>query len=126
VFKYEKIDINLHVKSLEKTIEWYKDVLAWESGCDLRNKAGECVFGDVHYSYEPFIGFNLCKSDTNVIPVGFHPLVKIQDSEGLQRLYEHIREKKAEIVSEFSEQPWGKTFRIRDCNGLILEFWSEL
>jgi len=120
--KLEKIDINLHVKSLEETFIWYKRVLGWESGCDQTNDRGECLFGDVHYSYEPFIGFNLVKSESNNLPYGFHPLIKTTN---IEELYNEVKTKNIEIVSELSNQPWGKTFKISDYNGFILEFWSE-
>ena len=40
--KVETIDITLHVVSLERTMEWYKKILGWKSGCDLKNNQGEC------------------------------------------------------------------------------------
>lgn len=119
----EKIDINLHVQSLEDTFAWYKDTLGWSSGCDLEDAEGNCLFGDVHYSYEPFIGFNLVKSEEATITTGFHPLIRTRD---IDELYSDCRSKNVEIVSELSKQLWGNTFKIRDCNGFILEFWSEV
>ena len=123
MYLLEKIDINLNVHSLEETFQWYNTILGWDSGCDLKDAEGNCLFGDVHYSYEPFIGFNLIKSNEVTIPMGFHPLIKTKDIEGL---YADCKSKNVEIVTEFSKQPWGSTFKIKDCNGFILEFWSEL
>ena len=117
-----KIDINLHVKSLEDTFEWYKEKLGWESHCDLKNEDGQCLFGDVHYSYEQNISFNLNKTDNAILPSGFHPLIK---TEKIEILYSDLKTKNVEVVSELSEQPWGSTFKIRDLNGFVLEFWSE-
>ena len=119
----EKIDINLHVRSLEKTFQWYKDTFGWDSGCDLRDAEGNCLFGDVHYSYEPFIGFNLVKSKEVFLPTGFNPLILTKD---INKLYSACKSKNVEIVSGLSRQSWGNTFKIRDCNGFILEFMSEI
>jgi predicted enzyme related to lactoylglutathione lyase len=119
----EKIDITLHVQSLKETFQWYENTLDWDSGCDLKDGEGNCLFGDVHYSYEPFIGFNLVKSDQAAAPTGFHPLLKTRD---IDALYADCKSKNVEIVSELSKEPWGNTFKIRDCNGFILEFWSEV
>lgn len=123
VNSFEKIDINLHVRSLEETFQWYKNTLGWDSGCDLKDADGNCQFGDVHYSYTPFIGFNLIKSEEPPLPTGFHPLIKTKN---IDELYSDCKSKNVEIVSELIKQPWGNTFKIRDYNGFILEFWSEI
>jgi predicted enzyme related to lactoylglutathione lyase len=119
----EKIDITLHVQSLEETFQWYQQILGWDSGCDLRDADGNCLFGNVHYTCEPFIGFNLLKSEKVITPAGFHPLIKTPE---IDKLYAVCQSKKVEIVAELSQQPWGNTFKIKDCNGFILEFWSEV
>ena len=67
----KKIDITMHVKSLEKTFKWYHDVLGWNYHCDLKDKNGECLFGDVHYSYEPNLSFNLSKTKKTTPPFWF-------------------------------------------------------
>ncbi len=109
--------------SLEDTFAWYKKVLNWDSGCDLRNDQGECLFGDVHYRYdEPFIGFNLNKSEQPIIPMGFHPLIKTTD---VDDVYQKICQHDVEIVAELATQHWGRNFMIKDCNGFVLEFWAE-
>ena len=118
-----KIDINLHVQSLEKTFEWYKKNLGWDSGCDFKDSNGKCLFGDVHYSYEPFIGFNLVKSEKSINPEGFTPLIMTKN---IDKLYSDCKSKNVDIICDLSKKPWGNTFKIKDCNGFILEFWSEL
>jgi predicted enzyme related to lactoylglutathione lyase len=123
MYTLEKIDINLHVTSLEDTFAWYKTVLNWDSGCDLQNDRGECLFGDVHYSYEPFIGFNLHKAEQPIVPAGFHPLIKATD---IDALYQQVQQHGVDIVAELRMQHWGRTFQIKDCNGFVLEFWAEL
>ena len=128
MISYEKIDINLHVKSLEKTFEWYKKVLNWDFGCDLKNEQNECVFGDVHSSHKDhFLGFNLVKSnDKDIFPVGFHLLIKIPSEKSLDELYNQLESKKIEIISKLVIHLWGKNFKVKDCNGVILEFWCEI
>ncbi len=120
--KVETIDITLHVTSLEKTMEWYKKILGWKSGCDLKNDQGECLFGDVYYSHNPLIGFNLLKTNKPVIPLGFHPLLKVDN---LESLITNFRKQNVEITQEIQIQPWGKNLKILDLNGFELEFWSE-
>ena len=122
MYTIEKIDINLHVTSLEDTFAWYKAVLDWDSGCDLSDDQGVCLFGDVHYSYEPFTGFNLHRSERSVIPSGFHPLIKTTD---IDSLYQRLLQLDVVIVADLRTQPWGRTFKMEDCNGLVLEFWAE-
>jgi predicted enzyme related to lactoylglutathione lyase len=117
------IDITMHVPSLEKTMAWYANVLGWKHGCDLKNESGECLYGDVYYAREPLIGFNLSKSKDKLDPSSFHPLIKVPD---VEELYAEIREKDVEIIQKPQEQAWGKTLKIRDVNGYILEFWNEL
>jgi predicted enzyme related to lactoylglutathione lyase len=118
-----EIDITLHVPSLEKTMAWYKDVLGWDAGCDLENEAGECLYGDVFYAHDPLVGFNLSKAGADIKPSGFHPLIKVPDVEGL---FQTIRDKDVCVVQAPQTQPWGVNCKIRDINGYVLEFWSEL
>jgi catechol 2,3-dioxygenase-like lactoylglutathione lyase family enzyme len=121
--KIKQIDITMHVPSLEKTQEWYKRILGWESGCDLHNEKGECIFGDVYYSREPLLGFNLLKTDGTIKPSGFHPLIKVDD---LESLLLDLKEKNVAIIQDLRIQHWGKNIRIKDVNGFELEFWAEL
>ena len=121
--KVENIDITLHVSSLERTMEWYKKILGWKSGCDLKNDQGECIFGDVYYSRNPLIGFNLLKANQPINPSGFHPLLKVDN---LESLFTHFRKIGVEITQELQIQPWGKNLKILDLNGFELEFWSEI
>ena len=121
--KIEQMDITLCVPSIEETQEWYRDVLGWDSGCDARNEAGECLYGDVHFSYDPLVGFNLSKSENPSAPVGFYPLIKVPDADALCKEFQG---KGVEIIQPLVENVWGKNFRIKDLNGYILEFWSEV
>ncbi|MFX0095240.1 MAG: VOC family protein [Candidatus Hodarchaeota archaeon] len=121
--KIDQIDITMHVPSLEKTMKWYKQILGWNSGCDLKNDQGECIFGDVYYSREPLIGFNLLKTDQQSNPSGFHPLIKVDD---LETLLVHFKKNNVEIIQDLEIQHWGKNLKIKDINGFVLEFWAEL
>jgi predicted enzyme related to lactoylglutathione lyase len=121
--KIKQIDITMHVPSLENTMEWYKRILGWKSGCDLHNEKGECIFGEVKYSGDPLLGFNLLKTDKPVIPAGFHPLIKVDDIDSLLLL---LKKKNVEIIQDVRVQHWGKNVRIKDINGFELEFWAEL
>ena len=124
MYTLEKIDINLHVASIEDTFVWYKTVLDWDSSCDLRDEQGRCLFGDVHYTYdEPLVGFNLHREANPGLPVGFHPLIKTTN---IAALYEHVQQHKVEIVAELATQHWGRNFQMKDCNGFVLEFWEAI
>jgi len=123
IVSIEQIDITLCVPSLEETQAWYRDVLGWNSGCDARNETGECLYGDVYYSRDPLVGFNLSKSADSSNPVGFYPLIKVPD---VDELYKELQGKDVEIIQPPVENVWGKNFRIEDLNGFILEFWSEV
>lgn len=122
IMRIIEIDITLHIPSLEKTMEWYADVLGWKYGCDLKNESGECLFGDVFFAHDPLIGFNLSKSEGQVDPTSFHPLIKVPD---VEELYAEIKNKDVEIIQKPHDQGWGKTLHIRDINGFVLEFWNE-
>ena len=119
--KITVIDITMHVPNLEKTMLWYADVLGWKNGCDVANEAGECLYGDVYYSHDPLVGFNLSKTDTLLDPSSFHPLIKIPDAD---TFYAETKNKDIDITQEPQNQGWGKTMKIRDINGFILEFWN--
>ena len=49
----------------------------------------------------------------------------MRTSKDIDELYLDLKSKNVEIVSELSRQSWGNTFKIKDCNGFVLEFWSE-
>ena len=117
------IDITMHVPNLEKTFEWYVDVLGWNYCCDVKNEAGECLYGDVYFSHDPLVGFNLSKtkdlSDTSC----FHPLIRVPN---VAELYTDIKDKDIVIIQQPQNQGWGKTMKVRDVNNFILEFWNGI
>lgn len=117
-----QIDITLHVRSVEETMAWYTDVLGWKSGCDLRNDAGECLYGDVYVSHDPLVGFNLLKSDAPRDLAAFHPSIKVSD---LNTLHQRLAGKSVRILQPPQKQHWGTNMRVVDINGFELEFWSE-
>ncbi|NHK31256.1 MAG: VOC family protein [Asgard group archaeon] len=121
--KVTKICINMYVKSIEETIKWYKETLGWKSQCDLKNEKGECLFGDVYYSREPELGFNLIRKEQVSETKEFHPLLKVEDIEALEK---ELKSKGVELVQELTNQPWGRNLKIMDVNGFILEFWADL
>ena len=76
--KIEKIDITLHVTSLEDTFAWYKRVLNWDSGCDLTNAyfyntnltgatLKDCITDGVNLSNNPAViyGNTICPNGNN-------------------------------------------------------------
>ncbi|KKM78734.1 hypothetical protein LCGC14_1357010 [marine sediment metagenome] len=67
--KVESIDITLHVVSLERTMEWYKRILGWKSGCDLKNKQGECIYDSFKRQSEYVIKFTKDEQDRTKIEV---------------------------------------------------------
>ena len=126
--EYKDLTPNLMVKNVNKTIEFYKDVLGFNVVQTVPD-SGDFVFGIVNADKILFM-FQEEKSIKEEYP----QLDKFPQGGGLtlyihvtdvNELYEKIKGK-AKIAKEMHKTFYGSTdFAIEDCNGYILTFSQQ-
>jgi len=106
------------VESVDETMEWYKRMLGWKVGKDAFDEQGNCTFGSVIYGYGRAVNF---VRDTN--PPDSYNVELMIDVLDVDALYEEILKEGGRPLSKPKNEPWGgRTFTIRDINGLTLIF----
>jgi len=116
-------------KDMDKTVEWFKDVLGWYGGVVARNDAGQAIYGCV-FDYPDeiaiakatrFRGFHLFPGEPRKGVVGFL-MVK-----GIDALHALVKKNGWVHVSDIVSTHWGA----RECavttpEGSILRFFEEV
>lgn len=120
------------VPSVEETAAWYEHVLGWVAHYDAFDAQGRCVFGSVSAEApaaddeRDFKGFNLSRTSvedherTAQPRTGSSPWIFVDD---VDQAYARVLESGVAPDSAPEDQPWGgRSFRLRDVNGLRLTF----
>jgi predicted enzyme related to lactoylglutathione lyase len=106
------------VESVDETMEWYKRTLGWKVGKDAFDKEGNCTFGSVIYGRGQAINFTCDKNP----PESYHMELMI-DVPNVDALYERILKEGGKPLNRLKNETWGgRTFTIKDINGLTLTF----
>ncbi|MFN2110353.1 MAG: VOC family protein [Anaerolineae bacterium] len=136
MYTVHKAEIILTVPSIEETAAWYERVLGWNGYCDASDAEGHCTFGSimlgdmdsVMLENQPFTGFNLSRSQEpsslyNNDHNHFTALINVDDVDAV-----YARVTKSGVVPESApvDQPWGRIFSMRDCNGFTLTFFADV
>ncbi len=112
---------------MERTCNWFRNVLGWYGDIVARNEAGEgtygCVFdypGELIVAHlTPFRGIHLFKGEAIKGVAGF---LMVQ---GLDRLHQFVRENGWDQISAIERQPWGaRECSITTIDGCILRFFE--
>ena len=116
-------------RNMDKTLEWFTEVLGWFGGVVARdeNGVGEygCVFdypGEVAVTHlTPFWGFHLFTGE----PVtGWAGLTMV---EGLDALHKRVKDSGWAQITEITLQSWGaKECRVTTPDGCVLRFFEEI
>ncbi len=121
----KKITPNIMVKDVNKTIEFYKEVLGFEL-INTVPESGEYEWAQVKLGKVELMfqtQASLVKGIAGFEGVSpFATIVFYIEVEGLQVLYDRIKQK-VKIVDDIHETFYGmKEFCIEDCNGYFLTF----
>lgn len=106
------------VESVDETMEWYMRMLGWKAGKDAFDEEGNCTFGSVMYGYGKAINFTRDKNP----PANYNMELMI-DVLDIDALYERILKEGGKPLNGPKNETWGgRTFTVRDINGLTLTF----
>jgi predicted enzyme related to lactoylglutathione lyase len=125
MYHVQRIEVVLTVPSIEETAVWYEQVLGWTAHYDAFDDQGNCLFGSVSVSLEPFVGFNLAR-----LPAGGGPGLPVGPRssawvfvDDVDALYGRVVENGGLPDAPPEEQFWGsRTFKMKDVNGFEITF----
>ncbi len=122
------IDIMLHTDSVDKTLEWYNNVLGWNACPGYFDESGKCIYGcvtpdeknSIINGTRQFTGFHIRKGEFSEHKCGILPLVTVED---LEFLLAKIKKSGWKDVSEINNEEWGaRTITVKDLNGYVIQF----
>ncbi len=112
---------------MDRTIQWFRDVLGWYGDVTARDEQGAggygCVFdypGELIVAQlTPFRGIHLFRGEPSKGVVGF---LLVQ---GLDRLHQRVRAKGWTKISDICDQPWGaRECTVETPDGSLLRFFE--
>ncbi len=116
-----------YTKDMDRTAEWFRDILGWYYEIDARDEEGKgsygCVFSIPHEIEElhiaPFTGIHMFYGE----PLkGMAAFMLVQ---GIDQLYEFVKKNGWEQITEVQLQPWGsKTCDVTTIDGSVLRFFE--
>jgi AraC family transcriptional regulator len=107
-----------YTMDMDKTLEWFKNVLGWHGTVDERSDRGQGLYGCVH---DPVGGFHLFAGE----PVKGWACLTMVD--GLDALHKHVKKNGWEQISDITPQPWGaRECRVTTPDGCVLRFFETV
>lgn len=112
---------------MDKTAKWFEDVLGWYSEIDERNEDGKGCYGCVYSipteievtHLAPFTGIHMFYGEPK------QEMVCFMHVQGIEKMYEYIRSKGWEKITEIETQPWGgKTCTLTTIDGSIIHIFE--
>jgi len=116
-----------YTKDMEKTAKWFEDVLGWYADIAARNEAGAGTYGCA----TPIPGELISMKITNFN--GIHlfygepakQTVSFMRVEGVDALYNFVKQNGWEQITEVTEQHWGgKECEVTTIDGSIMRFFQ--
>lgn len=112
---------------MDKTAEWFEEVLGWYAGVEVRNDEGNPTYGCampfsgelVHLGVTTFNGIFLLPGETPKC------LISMMSVKGIDNLYNHVKKSGWEKITEVKTQSWGaRACDITTIDGCILRFFE--
>ena len=114
-------------KDMERTINWFHDVLGWYGNIVEKDDNGLGIYGFV-FSIPPEIEItHLAPSNGIHLFVGepVNSLIAFMSVHGIDALYRFVISKNYSDITEVKVEPWGaKTCEIMTPDGCILKFFE--
>lgn len=116
-----------YTKNMDRTIEWFTEVLGWYGQIDSRDENEQGMYGCVNnipmeieaLHIAPFTGIHLFYGEPEKRTAAFM-LVS-----GVEKLHSFVKSKGWTGISEIAEQPWGgKTVSVTTVDGCTLTFFE--
>ena len=112
---------------MDRTLQWFEEVLGWYGEIDERSEAGKGCYGCV-YSLPPEIAVTHLAAFTGMHMFYGEPregVVCFMQVQGIEKMREYILSKGWEQVSEVVMQPWGgKTCSITTIDGCVMNVFE--
>jgi len=116
-----------YTQNMDKTLQWFKEVLGWYGQIDAKDENGNGTYGCVSnipieievLHIAPFTGIHMFKGEALVKMVGFMLV------QGIEQLYEFVKSNGWNQITEIITEPWGgKTCEVITIDGSILKFFE--
>lgn len=116
-----------YTKDMDQTLNWFRDVIGWYGQIDVRNEENKGTYGCVNnipleiesLHLAPFSGIQMLYGE----PV--KRTISLIMVEGIEKLYEYVKSKGWNDISEIQDQPWGgRECSVTTIDGSILTFFE--
>lgn len=116
-----------YTHDMDKTVNWFKEVLGWYGQIDARDENGVGTYGCVNnipmeieaLHIAPFTGIHMFKGEPLQMMVGFMLV------QGIEELYTFVKKSGWHQITEIVAEPWGgKTCEVTTIDGSVLKFFE--
>lgn len=116
-----------YTKSMDKTVEWFEEVLGWFGQIEMRDEENNGLYGCVNnipleieaLRIAPFTGIHLFKGEPIPRLIGFMMVT------GIDGLYEHVLKSGWQQITPVIKEAWGgRTCEVTTLDGSILKFFE--
>lgn len=114
-------------RDMDRTAKWFEETLGWYSNIVEREKSGAGSYGvvfDIPPEVErthlaPFTGMQLFSGEPE------RRVISFMQVEGIEKMYEYVRSKGWDKITEIEHQPWGgKTCSLTTVDGYIINIFE--
>lgn len=116
-----------YTQDMDKTLQWFKEVLGWYGQIEARNENDKGTYGCVNnipleieaLHIAPFTGIHMFYGEPIQRLIGFMLV------QGIDELCAYVMKNRWNLISEIVQEPWGgKTVEITTIDGSILKFFE--
>lgn len=116
-----------YTKDMVKTAKWFEEVLGWFSSIDMKDSAGNGLYGCtmpipvelLNMKITPFSGIHLFQGEPSAQTVAF---MRIDD---IEKLHKYVKQNGWQQISEIQSQPWGaKECAVTTIDGSVMRFFQ--
>jgi AraC family transcriptional regulator len=116
-----------YTQDMDKTLNWFRDVLGWYGQIDAKDDNGGGVYGCVNnipieieaLHIAPFTGIHMFRGEPLKIMVAFMLV------QGVEQVYAFVKKNGWNQITEVKTEPWGgKSCEVFTIDGSILKFFE--
>ena len=116
-----------YTEDMDTTLRWFEEILGWYGQIESRDGVGNGNYGCVYnipteleeLHIAPFTGIHMFMGAPLQLQVAF---IQVQ---GIEQLYEFVKNKGWDEITEVKEEPWGgKTCTVTTVDGSFLSFFE--
>lgn len=116
-----------YTQDMDKTLQWFKEVLGWYGQIEARNEQDKGTYGCVNnipmeieaLHIAPFTGIHMFYGEPIQRLIGFMLI------QGIDQLHAYVKKNRWELITDIVHEPWGgKTVEVTTIDGSILKFFE--